>query len=156
VDGPIISSFGRGFVFLVGLDKWKSTEDTKTMVKKILSIKLFDSEEGGMWKRDVRDIQGDILCVSQFTLFANFKGSKPDFHESMSTIPGKSAYTSFLEHLRNSYDTEKVQDGKFGAMMQVSLVNDGPVTINLDTRSKKSSPTIPQSSTAVPKSASSP
>jgi len=83
----------------------------------------------------VKDIDGDILCVSQFTLMANTtKGNKPDFHHAMATEPSRQMYASFLEKLRLSYKAEKIQDGRFGVMMNVSLTNEGPVTFTLDSR----------------------
>ncbi|KAG2350073.1 hypothetical protein BDR05DRAFT_902051, partial [Suillus weaverae] len=79
-----------------------------------------------MWKSSVKDIAGDVLCVSQFTLMANTtKGNKPDFHRAMSSNASRELYATFLEKLRH---------GQFGAMMNVSLTNEGPVTLTLDTR----------------------
>ncbi|ODN84727.1 D-tyrosyl-tRNA(Tyr) deacylase [Cryptococcus amylolentus CBS 6039] len=118
--------------------------DATLIIKKILTAKLWDDDNGGGWKKNVKDIDGEVLCVSQFTLLASLKkGAKPDFHDSMasfrrdnSTIPSKAYYTSFLEEIKAAYDPSKIQDGEFGAMMQVSLCNDGPVTILLSSRDK--------------------
>lgn len=88
-----------------------------------------------MWKKSVKDIDGEVLCVSQFTLFANTsKGNKPDFHRAMGTDAGLQMYTSFLERMQALYKPDKIKDGRFGAMMSVSLSNEGPVTFNLDSR----------------------
>ncbi|GLB34603.1 putative deacylase [Lyophyllum shimeji] len=88
-----------------------------------------------MWKASVKDIDGEILCVSQFTLMANTtKGNKPDFHRAMSTEPSRELYATFLEELGKAYKAEKIKDGRFGAMMNVSLTNEGPVTFTLDSR----------------------
>lgn len=88
-----------------------------------------------MWKASVKDIDGEILCVSQFTLLANTtKGNKPDFHKAMSTESGRSMYSTFLAKLGQAYKPEKIQDGRFGAMMNVSLTNEGPVTFTIDSR----------------------
>ncbi|WWC69501.1 D-tyrosyl-tRNA(Tyr) deacylase [Kwoniella pini CBS 10737] len=139
VDGQIISSIGKGLLVLVGIDRYDEPNDATQIIKKVLTARLFDDEQGGMWKKSVKDINGEVLCVSQFTLLAKFKAStKPDFHESMSTIPGKAYYTNFLEEMGKSYNPNKIKDGQFGAMMQVSLTNDGPVTIILDSRSSSS------------------
>ncbi|KAF5389006.1 hypothetical protein D9757_005100 [Collybiopsis confluens] len=88
-----------------------------------------------MWKASVKDIDGDILCVSQFTLQANTtKGNKPDFHRAMSAEQSSKMYSTFLEQIRQSYKSDKIRDGRFGAMMSVSLTNEGPVTFTLDSR----------------------
>ncbi|OCF36545.1 D-tyrosyl-tRNA(Tyr) deacylase [Kwoniella heveanensis BCC8398] len=139
VDGQTISSIGRGLLVLVGIDRYDTPSDATQIIKKILSARLFEDEHGSHWKKNVRDIEGEVLCVSQFTLLAGFKGSKPDFHESMSTIPSKAYYASFLEEIKKAYHPSKIKDGEFGAMMQVSLTNDGPVTILLSSRDKVSS-----------------
>jgi len=94
-----------------------------------------DAASGSMWKRNVKDIDGEILCVSQFTLLANtHRGNKPDFHRAMGAELSQEMYASFLERMRQLYKPEKIKDGKFGAMMNVSLTNDGPVTLTLDSR----------------------
>lgn len=79
-------------------------------------------------------IDGEILCVSQFTLMANTMKKKPDFHKAMATEPSQELYGKFVERLRHSYHSDRVKDGIFGAMMNVSLVNEGPVTFTLDSR----------------------
>ncbi|KAK8869870.1 D-tyrosyl-tRNA(Tyr) deacylase [Kwoniella newhampshirensis] len=150
VDGQTISSIGRGLLVLVGIDRYDEPTDAAQIIKKILSARLFDDDQGGIWKKSVKDINGEVLCVSQFTLLAGFKGSKPDFHESMSTIPGKAYYTSFLEEIRKAYDPTKIKDGQFGAMMQVSLCNDGPVTILLSSKDKPKPTGSPSSTSTNP------
>ncbi|PWN87404.1 D-tyrosyl-tRNA deacylase [Acaromyces ingoldii] len=93
---------------------------------------------GKPWKRNVMEIQGEILCISQFTLHARLtKGTKPDFHKSMGGAQAKELYDELLAKLRTQYVAERVKDGAFGEMMQCSLTNDGPVTILVDTDIKK-------------------
>ena len=79
-----------------------------------LSLRVFpDTSTGAMWKRNVKDVEGELLCVSQFTLLANTtKGNKPDFHRAMSTEPSKQMYSSFLARLGSLYDTEKIKGSK--------------------------------------------
>jgi D-tyrosyl-tRNA(Tyr) deacylase len=102
------------------------------IVKKILNMKLFDSPDKP-WKLSVMDMQLDILCVSQFTLFANIKkGTKPDFSHAMKAQGSRELYEQFLAKMRDSYQPDKIKDGEFGAMMQVEIINDGPVTIIID------------------------
>ncbi|KAL1412593.1 D-tyrosyl-tRNA(Tyr) deacylase [Vanrija albida] len=137
VDGKVISSVGQGLMVLVGVERNDTPADASWIIKKVLSAKLWDDEAAGAWRRNVADIGGEVLCVSQFTLFANFKGARPDFHESMSTLPGKAAYHAFLDEIRAAYHPERIKDGEFGAMMQVALVNDGPVTVMFDSRDRQ-------------------
>jgi len=119
---------------------WNSADDTtadiETLTNKILQIRVFDDPAtGSTWRKSVKDIEGDVLCVSQFTLFANtHKGNKPDFHRAMGSEKSKEMYGLFLERMGKLYRPEKIKDGKFGAMMNVSLTNEGPVTLTLDSR----------------------
>ncbi|KAG1808565.1 D-Tyr tRNAtyr deacylase-like domain-containing protein [Suillus variegatus] len=124
VDGNVISSISRGLMVLVGIGTGMD----------ILNIRVFDAN-GSMWKSNVKDIAGQVLCVSQFTLMANTtKGNKPDFHRAMSSNASRELYATFLEKMRRLYVPDRIQDGQFGAMMDVSLTNEGPVTLTLDTR----------------------
>jgi len=101
------------------------------MASKVLKVKLWDGEDGKKWKCNVSDIEGEILCVSQFTLLASTKkGNKPDFHKAAPPTKGKELYDSFFGQVRSLYREDRVKDGVFGAMMDVGLVNDGPVGVD--------------------------
>jgi len=106
------------------------------MVKKILNLRVFD-DDGSRWKKSVVDKNFEILCVSQFTLQAVLKGTKPDFHLAMGGDQSESFYQDFLQNLRSAYKEDAIKDGKFGAYMQVHIQNDGPVTISLETPHSK-------------------
>jgi len=135
VDGEIISQISRGLMVLVGIGVDDNVSDIETLAKKILNLKVFAHSTSNMWKTNVKEIQGEILCVSQFTLMANTsKGSKPDFHRAMSAGQSRAMYESFLKYMGAQYAPEKIKDGRFGAMMNVSLTNEGPVTFTLDSR----------------------
>ncbi|KZT09579.1 D-tyrosyl-tRNA deacylase [Laetiporus sulphureus 93-53] len=135
VDSEVISSISRGLMVLVGIGKDDTPVDVENVAKKILNLRIFDDGSGAMWKKSVKDIDGEVLCVSQFTLLANTtKGNKPDFHRAMTAESSRQMYTSFLERISSMYKPEKIKDGRFGAMMSVSLVNEGPVTLTLDSR----------------------
>ncbi|KAA1469263.1 hypothetical protein DENSPDRAFT_834836 [Dentipellis sp. KUC8613] len=109
--------------------------DVDILTKKILTLRVFSDAADNMWKASVKDINGEVLCVSQFTLMANTtKGNKPDFHRAMSTEPSRELYASFLQKIGEAYVPERIKDGKFGAMMNVALTNEGPVTFTLDSR----------------------
>ena len=107
---------------------------------------MFDEESSGKrWHKSVSDLGLEILCVSQFTLYHVLKGNKPDFHLAKGPAEAKEFYEAFLSELRSAYATEKesdsadgkVKDGKFGAMMSVNIVNDGPVTLELESPPKR-------------------
>jgi D-tyrosyl-tRNA(Tyr) deacylase len=129
-----VSKIGRGLLVLVGIHKDDKPEDAATMCRKILNIRLFENDENKPWSKSVVEKNFEILLVSQFTLFAKLKGTKPDFHEAMPAAQSKDFYTRFVDQLRKQYKPELVKDGEFGAIMKVSLINDGPVTIQLDSR----------------------
>ncbi|KAF9532900.1 D-Tyr tRNAtyr deacylase-like domain-containing protein [Crepidotus variabilis] len=137
VDNKVISRISTGLMVLVGIGIDDTEVDVAVLSKKILALRIFENPEqpGQMWKASVKDIEGEVLCVSQFTLMANTsKGNKPDFHRAMPTEPSKKLYSTFLEALKLSYEADKIFDGRFGAMMSVSLMNEGPVTFTLDSR----------------------
>ncbi|KAL3318231.1 hypothetical protein Ciccas_003102 [Cichlidogyrus casuarinus] len=133
VDGRLISSIGKGVMVLVGLSRDDKQADLDYMCRKLLALRLFEDEEGKKWSKGVKDAQLEILCVSQFTLYGELKGNKLDFRKAMRAEISKEVYTGFVDSLRKAYCPDKIKDGEFGAMMDVSLVNDGPVTYNLET-----------------------
>ena len=91
-----------------------------------------------MWKKHIKQKEYEILCVSQFTLYGTLtKKNQPDYKLAMKSIQAEEMYNTFLEMLRSGYELEKIKDGKFGAMMDVELVNDGPVTLVIDSRDEK-------------------
>ncbi|KIM86309.1 hypothetical protein PILCRDRAFT_322107 [Piloderma croceum F 1598] len=134
VNNEVISQISRGLMILVGIGADDNASDVELLSKKILSLRVFSDTTDTMWKASVKDVDGEILCVSQFTLMANTNKNKPDFHRAMSTEPSRELYATFLENLRCSYQPDKIKDGVFGAMMNVNLTNEGPVTFTLDSR----------------------
>ncbi|KAF2087731.1 D-tyrosyl-tRNA deacylase [Saccharata proteae CBS 121410] len=134
VDGQLISSIGKGILVLAAVGKDDTKKDAEAMAGKVLKLQMWDDDKGGRWKKNVRDIGGEILCVSQFTLLASTKkGNKPSFHKSAGPDPAKELYTAFFSKVQDLYEKGKVKDGVFQAMMDVALVNDGPVTLEIDT-----------------------
>ncbi|XGW04128.1 hypothetical protein V3C99_015351 [Haemonchus contortus] len=122
VGEEVVSSIGRGVCVFVGISRDDKDDDIEYIVRKILNVRLFASENK-RWDKSVKDEGLEILCVSQFTLYG--------FLKDASTF-----YTSFMERLRASYLPENVKDGRFAAMMNVEIVNDGPVTISIDSRQR--------------------
>ncbi|CAH0677725.1 unnamed protein product [Spodoptera exigua] len=132
VNDEVISSIGQGICVFIGISNTDSKKDMEYIVRKLLSIKLFDDESEKKWKKSVSDRDFEILCVSQFTLYNTWKGNKPDFHNAMPGDKSKEFYENFLQMLKAAYKPDKVKDGKFAAYMQVSIQNDGPVTFEIE------------------------
>ncbi|KAF7557198.1 hypothetical protein G7046_g6113 [Stylonectria norvegica] len=134
VEKEVISSIGKGVLVFAAVAPGDTEKEADSMASKVLKMKLWDDEAGGRWKKSVTDIEGEVLCVSQFTLLAKTKkGSKPDFHGAAKPEDASRLYQYFVQKLRSGYVEERVQDGRFQAMMEVALVNDGPVTLELTT-----------------------
>ncbi|KPV77975.1 uncharacterized protein RHOBADRAFT_2034, partial [Rhodotorula graminis WP1] len=136
VDGEVISSIGRGILCLVGIGADDSKHEADWLAGKLLALKVFPEDREGEvwgWKKSVVEADYEVLCVSQFTLQANLrKGAKPDFHGACPPDVARQMYDDLLADLRRRYKPERIQDGRFQAMMDVQLVNDGPVTLVLD------------------------
>ena len=141
VDGQTISSIHRGLLVLVGLSRTDTIHDCDYMARKLLNLKLFDTPSSNKpWTQSALTLQLDVLLVSQFTLYAELKGNRPDFHTAMPPQQARELYERFVAIVRSEYGqggVERVKDGLFGGDMKVELVNDGPVTITLDTDDKK-------------------
>jgi len=134
VDKQLISSIGRGILVFAAVAPGDTEKDADALAAKVLKMRLWDDESGGRWKHNVQDINGEVLCVSQFTLLASTKkGSKPDFHGALGGEQAKELYHFFVSEVQQRYEPEKVKDGVFQAMMEVALVNDGPVTLEMST-----------------------
>lgn len=134
VDAQTVGEIERGYVLLVGFTHEDTEEDLAYIAQKVAHLRLFEDEQGKM-NISVRDIKGSILSVSQFTLFADTrKGRRPNFTKAAKPDRANALYEQFNEALR-SYDIP-VETGSFGAMMDVTLVNDGPVTIQLDSKDR--------------------
>ncbi|XP_062161744.1 uncharacterized protein LOC133868763 [Alnus glutinosa] len=138
VDGRIVSEIGPGLLVLVGVHESDSDSDADYICRKVLNMRLFPNENTGKgWDQNVMQRKYEVLLVSQFTLYGFLKGNKPDFHVAMPPQMAKPFYASLVERFRKSYDPGAIKDGVFGAMMKVNLVNDGPVTMQLDSHAPK-------------------
>lgn len=123
-------------MLLVGISIEDTTEDITKLANKVLTLRLFENETGSeFWRQNIQQVNGEILSVSQFTLMAKTKkGTKPDFHMAQKGHIAVEQYELFLNLLRDKLGKDKVQDGQFGAMMSCQLINEGPVTIVLDSK----------------------
>ncbi|XP_052202803.1 uncharacterized protein LOC127808338 isoform X1 [Diospyros lotus] len=142
VEGRIVSEIGPGLLVLVGLHDSDIESDADYICRKVLNMRLFPNEKTGKnWDQNVMQRNYSVLLVSQFTLYGILKGNKPDFHVAMSPDRAKPFYASLVDKFRTSYNPNAVKDGIFGAMMKVNLVNDGPVTMQLDSSQPTNSKT---------------
>jgi D-tyrosyl-tRNA(Tyr) deacylase len=133
VAGAALGSIGRGLLVFVGFAKDDTAADGDWIIRKLLSARLFEDEKGKMG-RSVADIQGALLVVSQFTLYGDMrKGARPDFGQSMEGPKAREFYEAWLASLKQACSLQ-IETGRFAADMAVHLVNDGPVTIWLDSR----------------------
>jgi D-tyrosyl-tRNA(Tyr) deacylase len=132
VEGEIIGKIGRGLNLLVGIAPTDTEAELDWMVRKCLELRLFPGDENGdKWEKSVLEINGELLVVSQFTLYGDCrKGRRPSFSDSASPSVAENLYNQFVTKLRAS--GLNIETGKFGAMMQVSIENDGPVTLWLE------------------------
>jgi D-aminoacyl-tRNA deacylase len=131
VDGEVIGKIDRGLNLLVGIAATDTEDELDWMARKCLDLRVFPDGESGRFDRSIQEIQGEILVVSQFTLYGDCrKGRRPSFDQAAIPDRAEQLYKQFVEKLRAS--GLKVETGKFGAMMQVSIENDGPVTLILE------------------------
>lgn len=133
INGQIVGKIGKGLNLLVGIAKNDTEVELDWMVRKCLALRLFPdpNSDADRWEKSVLDINGELLVVSQFTLYGDCrKGRRPSFDRSASPHLAKELYNLFVEKLRSS--GLKLETGEFGAMMQVSIENDGPVTLILE------------------------
>ena len=131
IDGSVVGSCGRGYLILLGVGAEDSEAEAEQLWSKILKLRIFPDGEKHTGA-SLADVNGEVLIVSQFTLYADCrKGNRPSFAKAGDPAESRRLYESFVECARR--DIEHVECGEFGADMQVSLVNDGPFTICLDT-----------------------
>ena len=136
VDGEVIGQIGQGLLLLVGIEAADTLEDVKWLAHKVGNMRIFGDEYGAM-NKSILDVQGDALVISQFTLFAQTKkGNRPSFIRSARPEQAEPLYELFKSELGQVLG-RKVESGRFGADMKVSLLNDGPVTICMDTANKE-------------------
>jgi len=131
----IVGKIGDGAVVLIGIGANDTKQDMEYCIRKLLKLRMWPevgNEAGNTWAKNVVDRDHSLLLVSQFTLHGSLKKPKPDFHKSMPPDLAKAKYEEFVEMITKEYKKERIATGKFGEMMKVELVNDGPVTFFLD------------------------
>ena len=136
INGMVKSSIGKGFLILLGIADNDTQEDADWLVKKVIGLRIFNDENGVM-NRSIMETDGEIIVVSQFTLLASYKkGNRPSYIHAAKHEVSIPLYDYFCTQLSHEMG-KKVGIGEFGADMKVELLNDGPVTICMDTKDKK-------------------
>lgn len=128
-DGNLTGKIDKGFVVLVGFCTTDDFDTVKKMVEKIVNLRVFEDENGKM-NLDIKSVNGKILSVSQFTLYAKLNGRRPSFSGALNYLEAKELYGLFNEEMKKQ--GLEVQTGIFGSNMEVNIINDGPVTIIID------------------------
>ena len=132
IDGQTVGRIGKGFMCLVGITEGDTTVDADLLAKKVAQMRVFEDEQGKM-NLALKDVGGSILSISQFTLYADCrKGNRPSFIRAARPEIAEPLYDYFNSQLRQTYKIA-VETGRFGADMKVDFINDGPVTILMDT-----------------------
>ncbi len=135
VENKTISSIKKGLLILVGIENADTQEDIDWLVKKVVQLRIF-SDENGVMNLSVKDVDGDIIVVSQFTLHANTKkGNRPSYIRAAKPDFSIPIYEKFINAIESALG-KKIGTGEFGATMDVALINDGPVTIIIDSKQK--------------------
>ncbi len=132
VNSEIVSQIDRGLMVLCGITHGDNVLDIEYLAQKLLKLKLWPDAQGKAWSSNLVDNSYEILLVSQFTLYHQLKGTKPDFHDAMHGDDALPLYNSFLEYLKKNYHEGRVKPGAFGQYMNVEIVGDGPVTLVID------------------------
>lgn len=136
INGTVKGKIGRGYLILLGIEESDGEEDVQWLVKKVVGLRVFDDAQGVM-NLDIQQVGGDIIVVSQFTLMASYKkGNRPSWLRAARHEVSIPLYNRFCEALSEAMG-KPVETGEFGADMKVELLNDGPVTICMDTHNKE-------------------
>jgi D-tyrosyl-tRNA(Tyr) deacylase len=141
VEGATVGAIEKGILALVGVGRDDTADDAEWIVRKVLGLRLFEgAEDAKPWAASVASLDLSVLLVSQFTLHASCKKTKPDFHRAQGPDEARRAFDDLVASFRRAHKPERIQTGSFGAYMAVSLVNDGPVTVWLDSKNREDVP----------------
>ncbi|MFH0770943.1 MAG: D-aminoacyl-tRNA deacylase [Candidatus Peregrinibacteria bacterium] len=136
VDGKTVGAIAQGYLLFLGVMKGDSEIEAKWLAEKVSKLRLFDSDSGKVNDWSILDIGGEVLVISQFTLAADIaNGNRPDYTLAAPPVDAEKLYETFISLLKSS-GIKKVEAGVFGAEMEVSLINDGPVTLELERKAE--------------------
>lgn len=137
-EGEVVGAIEKGLAALVGVDREDTADDMEYIARKLLGVRIWADAAGEkQWCRNVKEIEGGILLVSQFTLAHVLKGNKPDFHHAMPPEDALEMFNTLRDKLRAEYQADRITTGKFQHYMNVQLSNDGPVTLVLDSKNRQ-------------------
>jgi D-aminoacyl-tRNA deacylase len=136
IDGKLHSSIENGILILLGVKNGDTESDMEYLAERCLSLRIYEDETGKM-NLSVKDIKGEVMVVSQFTLYGNTnKGNRPSYTDAAPPQIAEAQYDRFINHLKNKLGDRYINSGVFRAMMDVELVNDGPVTLMLESKNR--------------------
>lgn len=134
IEGSIYASIGKGYVILLGIRKGDTMADADFLASKCAGLRVME-DEGGKMNLSLEDVQGSVIVVSQFTLYGDAQhGNRPSFIDAAAPPEAEPLYERFVDRMRSLLGAERVATGVFGAMMEVKILNDGPVTILIESR----------------------
>lgn len=137
IEGEVVTSIGKGLCVLLGISRDDKPSDAEYIIKKILNSRFFEDDTGKRWNKSVKEMKYEVLCLSQVTLYHKHKGNKLDFHTAMNPDDSKKFFDNFVNQMRDSYDSNLIKNGVFGAYCLINIQNDGPVTIVLESTKDK-------------------
>jgi D-tyrosyl-tRNA(Tyr) deacylase len=133
VENKQISAINKGILVLLGIHNKDTISDVQEMSKKLYKLKLWPDDQGKPWKKNTKEMEYQMLIVSQFTLYGVLKSNgQPSFHRAMGGEESRLLYDELIRNLKTLLDSDSVHGGSFGDMMNVALINDGPVTIDIE------------------------
>jgi D-tyrosyl-tRNA(Tyr) deacylase len=134
INGQVQGSIEKGFLVLLGVKQGDGEQDALSVAQKCAALRIFDDSEGKM-NLSVRDVEGEVLVVSQFTLYGDTRrGNRPSYSDAAPPPIAESLYEKYISEMKRLVGSQKVQSGVFRAMMDVELVNDGPVTVMIESK----------------------